>query len=641
MNTKHPSEQVPDRPLPRTQGLWRLVCGLILGLLVPVSARAFDVPTFIIETDRYVQFQTHDYSIGQFDQPLSEAEMLDIIRNQKYVRKDTYQLVNKKYFYFAYSVENRTGKTQTVFFKWPGKLPFSQAHILRDDERMEKMQRFPAHIDIVFADIPPGKSIVIGTRLGTGHMQGNARSTSILDLLSLVEGLQTEIFVFAFVIGVVSIMILYNTAMFLAFRKIYFLYYCLYSGASLYSFLGLWGWIVMDIRNQGVATALSGLGLLLFCDSSLGVVRYHPRVAWISHVFKVGCVLLAVLSWILADWSLIILTIPVIMLFSWFLSLLRYRNGFKPALHFVIGWGFFFMALLLGVVNTLFVNIELNISYVLVAGFAGEVCFFSFAIGQKARLSEQKALRENEHAFNQLKKVFYPHQIKQIKQGIELEKTMPTGKSSAYVISFDIVGSSKINHPNLKLFLESSIKRCLAVVSESYDDLAMVAEAYRIKEMGDGFLCSVGFPFPVPKGQQEAETALDLSYRFIEIFQNCVEQLVDHHPVYCSIGIAYDVLEGNYPQIGTREYDIYGRGIVLATRYEAFRKVMFPEGLGSHIICIHQKVYAALPEEQQRRFQEIGLDAAHLYIRDDLAATRLYYRLIPGHEALGGLRKAS
>jgi hypothetical protein len=118
---------------------------------------------------------------------------------------------------------------------------------------------------------------------------------------------------------------------------------------------------------------------------------------------------------------------------------------------------------------------------------------------------------------------------------------------------------------------------------------------------------------------------VELSLRFIHIFQNQVNQMLDHAPVYCSIGIAMDSLEGYFPKVGTIEYDVYGRAVILATRYESFRRQLFPQGVPGHILTLHEKVYEQLPPELQAKFQEVDLHRTHMVVRDDLAAAKTYF----------------
>jgi hypothetical protein len=47
-------------------------------------------------------------------------------------------------------------------------------------------------------------------------------------------------------------------------------------------------------------------------------------------------------------------------------------------------------------------------------------------------------------------KILYQHQVKPIQQGFSIESTMPVSTTEACVISFDIIGSTKIRHIKVK-----------------------------------------------------------------------------------------------------------------------------------------------------------------------------------------------
>jgi class 3 adenylate cyclase len=347
----------------------------------------------------------------------------------------------------------------------------------------------------------------------------------------------------------------------------------------------------------------------------------------------------AIYVWFTASWAMIALSMPIVLTYSLFVSLRRALRGYQPAIYMTIGWSIFLVTICLTMLSIQY-PVFVYFSHMSLLGFVSELCFFSFAIGQKVRNAEQIALREHKHAFNQLKKVFYPHQIEQIKAGKELEDTMPTGRGEACVINFDIIGSSKLPPSLAKSFIEASIKGCVSIINESYDSETLQSTGYRIKEVGDGFLCSVGYPFKTPNDVDAVELSIDLALRFVSIFQSHVDVLQNQYPVYCSIGVARDHLEGYFPKVGTIEYDVFGRAIILATRYQSFRKQLFPNSVPGHIITVHERIFERLPMSLQRIFTKLDLRKEHMSIRDDLNANVVYYRIISGAEASAGPKLA-
>lgn len=236
-------------------------------------------------------------------------------------------------------------------------------------------------------------------------------------------------------------------------------------------------------------------------------------------------------------------------------------------------------------------------------------------------LTESEAKR---HAFKQLQKLVYPHQLNWIQGGEALEDTMPIGDSRACVISFDVIDSSTIDEPLVDL-MQSVYHRCGELMMQNYTHHPLTSNAFRIKEMGDGFLCSIGFPFLVPNGEKETKIAIELAFQFAEIFDKEVDKLYKGtKKVYCSMGIAHGPIKGYFPIIGHKAYDLYGKSIVLATRYEQMRKVIFMEREKSHILTLQEDVYRDLPPHYQSSFECIDLTTKKWRVRDDSDAQRIY-----------------
>ncbi|NRA63273.1 MAG: hypothetical protein HRU19_02250 [Pseudobacteriovorax sp.] len=231
------------------------------------------------------------------------------------------------------------------------------------------------------------------------------------------------------------------------------------------------------------------------------------------------------------------------------------------------------------------------------------------------------------HTLRQFKKLLFDHQVQEIFVGKDLEETMPESTGDACVICFDIQKSTKIGHSEFHEFFESLFRECHSRVQEDYDPSTRSARAYTIKEMGDGFLCSVGFPFQ-PVGNI-FEEAISLAEDFIEIMGH-VSQAFLEVPAFCSIGISFGPITGYFPKFGIKNYELYGDAIILATRYEAMRKeIMETQDIGlNHILILQEGVYAGLPETIKQQFSVYYPE--RLTIRDDKDATRLFYRVIAG-----------
>jgi class 3 adenylate cyclase len=231
------------------------------------------------------------------------------------------------------------------------------------------------------------------------------------------------------------------------------------------------------------------------------------------------------------------------------------------------------------------------------------------------------------HSLEQLAKVFFPHQIAAIRQNKQLEDTMPTNPGQGCVISFDIVASSRIKHIKAKEFFRKVFARCNQTMAEGYDGINLKARAYRIKEMGDGFLCSIGYPFQ-SLTDNPAHDAIDLARDFARILEEESTMLHANAPVACGIGIALGPMTGFFPESGTKEYDIYGQAIMLATRYENLRKTLFESEVTGSIIIIQEQVYQSLDPQHREGFVAMDLRESGFTVRDDPSATHLYYQIL-------------
>lgn len=264
-------------------------------------------------------------------------------------------------------------------------------------------------------------------------------------------------------------------------------------------------------------------------------------------------------------------------------------------------------------------------------------CIFSFFQAALLAQKNAKAYRDleseqskNRHAYQELSKLVYPHQIKQLKNGEILEQTMPVGEADGVVLQFDIIDSSRLESSVAKAFFEKIFNRTNAIMMRDYDPDQLVANGFRIKELGDGFLCSVGFPFKTPQGILPEKLALQMAEEFVRVFQE-EEAWLDHSVygrLHCAIGIARGEISGYFPQAGIKNYDIFGSGVILATRYESIRKNLFANTDPTAIIIVQNRVFEALPatiqEMHREQYRIYDLSHSDFRVRNDPEATYFY-----------------
>ena len=431
----------------------------------------------------------------------------------------------------------------------------------------------------------------------------------------------------ALLYGVTIAMILLNLGWLLIYKRSYFLYYILYS----LSMLGILAVASFHVANfsqwlWNSMLLINAASVFLFMTTALSLRTYTPKIFYSMIIMLIT--MAALMAPEIAYGQHLPWYVPQIGLYAASIigAVIRHRQGYKPATFLMAGWTLLTAGY---VINALAYAASVGMiwRYSLYFAFAVESVFFAIAVGYKARLAELKVTVENTHAFRQMEKVFYPHQIQQIRTGIELELTMPTGSGEACVLCFDIVGSSKINHEKTKDFLRNVFRRCNEAMDDGYDPNRLVASGFRIKEMGDGFICSVGYPFKSLSGSMAGD-GLGLAIRFLNIFTQEVEKFAYHEPLYCCIALAMDNISGFYPSGGTRSYDLYGRSIILATRYETMRKVMFPSGLTGSVLIAQERVFFSLAAAERSKFIKYSLRENHAVVRDDTAAEALYYLVV-------------
>lgn len=246
------------------------------------------------------------------------------------------------------------------------------------------------------------------------------------------------------------------------------------------------------------------------------------------------------------------------------------------------------------------------------------------------------------HAYSQLQKLVFPHQLDLMKVGFTLEETMPVGSGEATVICYDIQNSSRIPQEELNRFIQLIMERCHDVFSKGYRRTPLQVTAFKLKEMGDGFISIVGFPFPQPGPLSAYETAIQVALQCQSI-TNAVRNELGIKDAYCSIGIASGLVHSFYTRVGIKVYDVYGQPLLMARRYEEFRKQYrlqnpIPDG---DIICVQARTLEACSPELQKKFHRLELDSIRLKVRDDNEARHVYVAIFDQDNMPGPLLHAS
>jgi len=179
------------------------------------------------------------------------------------------------------------------------------------------------------------------------------------------EKIYSESLINAFVMGVMILIILFSFFMYISLRDNTYLLYAIHIIFAALTFLSFEGylfdflWRDMPFMNNGINSSLIRLGTLLtsiwFSVSFLNIRRILPRMH--RYFIALGWLATAIVLTKLIGISKaeMAFNVMIIVTFASFLTvgLWLYKQGFRPARYYLIGWGIYIIEILL-VVLTLF-----------------------------------------------------------------------------------------------------------------------------------------------------------------------------------------------------------------------------------------------------------------------------------------------
>lgn len=507
---------------------------------------------------------------------------------------------------------------------------------------------------VFISSIPPGVHL-FHVKMDTSELVSVA--FKVWDPTSFNSMMNLESLLIGLLFGITVALLCYNLILFFSTRIALLGPYCLYVFFFIlteFCLIGISQLVITDpdssrwLANTGFRLFLT-LGIyaaLSFMRMFLNLKSHRPQLDRLTQSLKIALAFLLVYHLAGgADANLLIsAALAACSLHFIVCTILVVRDGYKPARILLLAWTLIIAGS--GVASLADLGLlDLDMGRTLTLHFAAgcvEMILLSLAIGEWWREERQRRRQEatraeavrvaiqarQDHAFDQLKKIIYPHQLEQIMDGEQLEKTMPVGKDMAAVIAFDIVSSSQVDHDTIQDFLRQLFAQCHASMMKGYQPHSREAQAYRIKETGDGFLCSVGYPFRTPGHQSAPEVAVALAQEFVRIFYKVLARFPDLPRLTCCCGIALDRVESFFPKEGVQVYDLYGRAIVLATRYEALRKEIKVFTAEASTIILQERVHQSLPESMRAQFELMNLAALGVKVRDDSEATTCFVQSI-------------
>ncbi|MDA1371415.1 MAG: hypothetical protein O2971_11725 [Proteobacteria bacterium] len=287
----------------------------------------------------------------------------------------------------------------------------------------------------------------------------------------------------------------------------------------------------------------------------------------------------------------------------------------------------------------------LNFLPILEGFFMGTIINWVFYDAIRARFYLKSTDADaRQHLYNQLSKLVYSHQLERIKLGDELENTMPLKEGKAIINVFDVQRSSEIRHEKTQDFFMGLFQSFLQICMKGYGHNPLRSRAFRLKETGDGFISSVGYPFLPVDSRSLADSAVSTALTMFEAFNREVEKFNYSRPIKGAMGLAYNSVQGTFQSGGIRSYDLFGEALIQASKYEELRKQpvlweIFTEKANEmgmkdfNILIIQEVVYNSLSPAYRDLFIEIDLNDESLTGKNfqmmyDNDAKYIYYHLL-------------
>ncbi len=244
-----------------------------------------------------------------------------------------------------------------------------------------------------------------------------------------------------------------------------------------------------------------------------------------------------------------------------------------------------------------------------------------------------------QHLYKQLSKLVYPHQLEMIKSGDQLEDTMPVEKGRAIINVFDVQNSSDIKHERTKSFFLDVFRAFSQICMLGYQHNPLKSRAFRLKETGDGFISSIGYPFLADDPNSLADHAISTALIMFKAFNEEVKRFDYATPIKGAMGLAFNSVQGTFQSSGIKSYDLFGDALIQAYRYEEIRKhpsiakiisdAAAEQGLRHfNILIIQEVIYNSLKSEYKALFRSIDLQKGGFSIRQDITAQCVYFHVL-------------
>jgi len=328
----------------------------------------------------------------------------------------------------------------------------------------------------------------------------------------------------------------------------------------------------------------------------------------------------------------------VLFLFSFGLLYLKISFGFWATLAFSI------LHLLLALTMLFMLDITLGTDdyiFFLFFAFYGVSSAFVNELNRRRSLHLKSAIAQRKHSYEQLEKILFPHQIKQIASGASVEATLPIQQGFGCCILFEVVDSAKIKHELAQEYIRDIFRLFSIQLRESYDPQSKISNGFRVIELNNKFVCTVGFPFHCPHNERPSRLSLEIAKQFIKIFHENILKMDYHKPIYCSAIIASGELEGFYTRGFPIEYQLHGEPLIKVEQLnEMSKQARMSELLQGSTLVIQDRVYNSLRSQERQNFMPIEINDSLSRQTEHTTVQKLYIQQLVQAEQDGNVPSA-
>jgi hypothetical protein len=294
-------------------------------------------------------------------------------------------------------------------------------------------------------------------------------------------------------------------------------------------------------------------------------------------------------------------------------------------------------------------DLPLALAHQFVGGLGVGTCIaFLLYDSQKIRFYTAAIHRKlTSHFTLELERLVYDHQIQLLTSHRRIEETMRLDEKEGFLGEFDIVNSSVLqNQPGYHEMKNSVFSSCYQRLLQNYrtnpeQPHIPFSDGHIVKEMGDGFIFSVGYPFDPPPGRKSAaEISLDLATSFWESFTLLAEQWEPEKTSACAVILIRTPLQGFWTSYKVKRYDFRQSCMTKVARVGELRRILQHKGLikaDASYLILDPATAQALPESYRRRLEKIALSTHGLQVRGYPEMEALY--VAPFKARAGARRK--